>query len=158
MANSRAVVTLAKGPGDIERIRQLFHEYAASLGFDLSFQDFDEELSLLPGEYASPSGRLLLAWDDKEAAGCVALRQFSGSTCEMKRLFVRPEFRGLGYGRRLAEEAIRHARQIGYRRMVLDTISSMEAAIGLYRSLGFVEIISYRSNPVPTACFFGLDL
>jgi len=158
MACSRLIVAPAKNCHDIEAVRQLFREYVASLDFDLRFQCFEEELSLLPWEYASPSGLLLLARSDKEAAGCVALRQLIGSTCEMKRLFVRPKFRGRGYGRRLAEETIRHARKIGYRRMVLDSMSSMEAAIGLYRSLGFIEIVPYRSNPVPRACFFGLDL
>ncbi len=156
--NPRAVLTLAKVPDDIETVRELFQEYAASLGFGLHFQDFDEELSLLPGEYAPPGGCLLLAWDGGEPAGCVALRQFSGSICEMKRLFVRPQFRDLGYGRRLADEAIRHARKIGYHRMVLDTMASMQAAIGLYGSLGFRDIPPYRYNPLPGARFFALDM
>ncbi|MGB7297600.1 MAG: GNAT family N-acetyltransferase [Candidatus Aminicenantales bacterium] len=158
MTYSRLIIAPAENRHEIEVVRLFFREYAASLDFDLRFQGFEEELSLLPCEYVSPSGCLLLAWDDKEAAGCVALRRFSGSTCEMKRLFVRPKFRGCGYGRRLAEEAIRHAREIGYRRMVLDTIGSMQAAIGLYVSLGFTEILPYRYNPLPRARFFGLDL
>jgi ribosomal protein S18 acetylase RimI-like enzyme len=156
--NPRLVVASVEDANDMGTARQLFQEYAASLGFDLRFQDFDEELLLLPGEYACPGGRLLLAWHDREPAGCVALRRFSGSTCEMKRLFVMPQFRGLWYGRRLAEEAIRQAQEIGYRRMVLDTIGSMRAAIGLYMSLGFTEILPYRYNPVPGVRFFALDL
>ena len=156
--NCRPVISLAKDGDDIETARLLFRDYAASLDFGLCFQNYDQELLHLPGDYASPGGCLLLAWREKEPAGCVALRRFSGSTCEMKRLFVRPRFRGCGYGRRLAEEAIRHAREIGYRRMVLDTIGSMQAAIGLYVSLGFTEILPYRYNPLPRARFFGLDL
>lgn len=158
MTNFKLVVTLAKDPDDIETVRELFKEYAASLGFGLDFQDFDEELSLLPGKYAAPGGSLLLAWHDGEPAGCVALRQFSGKTCEMKHLFIRPQFQALGYGRQLAEEAIRQARKIGYHCMVLDTMASMQAAIGLYGSLGFKEILPYRYNPLPGARFFGLDL
>jgi ribosomal protein S18 acetylase RimI-like enzyme len=151
-------VTLAKDPDDIETVRQLFQEYAASLGFWLHFQDFDKELLILPGEYVPPGGCLLLAWQDGEPAGCAALRQFSGKTCEMKRLFIRPHLRGFGYGRQLAEEAILRARKIGYRWIVLDTIGSMQAAIGLYISLGFSEILPYRYNPLPGARFFALDL
>lgn len=151
-------MTLAKDPDDIETVRQMFQEYAASLDFSLRFQDFGEELLLLPGEYAGSGGCLLLAWHNREPAGCVALRRFSGSTCEMKRLFVRPKFRGLGYGRRLAEEAIHQAQKIGFRRMVLDTFGSMQAAIGLYTSLGFTEILPYRYNPLPGVRFFGVDL
>jgi putative acetyltransferase len=156
--NPRAVVTLAKDRDDIETVRELFQEYAASLDFGLHFQDFDEELSLLPGEYAPPGGCLLLAWRGGEPGGCVALRQFSRMTCEMKRLFIRPQFRGLGYGRKVAEEAIRQARKIGYRCMVLYTMASMQAAIGLYGSLGFRDIPPYRYNPLPGASFFALDL
>jgi putative acetyltransferase len=158
VANARAVVTLAKDPDDIETDRELFREYAASLGFGLHFQDFDQELLLLPGEYAPPGGCRLLCWYNEEPAGCVALRQFSGKTCEMKRLFVMSHLRGYGYGRQLAEEAIRQARKIGYRWMVLDTIGSTQTAIGLYVSLGFTEILPYRYNPLPGARFFVLYL
>jgi putative acetyltransferase len=158
MANPGAVVTLAKNPDDIETVRQLFQEYAVSLDFGLSFQDFNNELLILPGEYAPPGGCLLLSWHNEEPAGCVALRKFSGKTCEMKRLFIKSHLRGYGYGRQLAEEAIRQARKIGYRWMVLDTIGSMQAAIGLYISLGFTEILPYRYNPLPGARFFALYL
>ena len=151
-------IAVASSAEDMETARQLFQEYAASLDIDLSFQDFGEELRSLPGEYAFPGGRLILAWHGDEAAGCVALRRFTRTTCEMKRLFVRPQFRGLGIGRQLAEEVIRQAQRMGYRRMVLDTIGSMRTAIWLYISLGFTEILSYRYNPVPGARFFSLDL
>jgi carbonic anhydrase len=158
MACSTLIIAPAENRHDIEAARLLFREYAASLDFDLRFQGFEGELSLLPGEYSPPAGCLLLAWHNEEPAGCVALRQVWGKTCEMKRLFIRPHLRGLGYGRQLAEEAMLRARKIGYRWMVLDTISSMQTAIGLYGSLGFSEIPPYRYNPIRGARFFALDL
>jgi ribosomal protein S18 acetylase RimI-like enzyme len=138
--------------------RALFLEYAESLGFDLGFQDFEAELRCLPGEYAPPGGVLLLARVAKEAVGCVGLRPLAPETCEMKRLYVRPEARAGGAGRALAEAVIEVGRELGYRRMRLDTVPTMTAARALYRSLGFREIEPYRFNPSPGTSFMELDL
>jgi putative acetyltransferase len=144
---------------DIENARSLFREYAAWLEIDLCFQNFEKELSELPGDYAPPDGRLLLAFVNKALAGCIALRKIGEGVCEMKRLFVRPVFRGKSLGRSLAQAIIRNAKQIGYERMCLDTLPpKMNDAIGLYQSLGFKEIEPYYHNPVPGAIFMGLDL
>jgi ribosomal protein S18 acetylase RimI-like enzyme len=143
---------------EIELSRSLFVEYAEGLGVDLAFQHFAEELALLPGAYAPPAGCLLLAEYCGQPAGCVALRQIEGEVCEMKRLYVRPGFRAKGIGRAMAVAAIERARGIGYARMRLDTLPSMNAAMALYRSLGFVEIGSYCYNPVPGAKFMELTL
>ena len=144
--------------GAIFQARSLFEEYAASLGIDLCFQDFEDELKGLPGDYARPHGRLLLArWKD-EIAGCVALRRIEPEVCEMKRLYVRPEYRSRGVGRSLATEMIGQARQAGYRWMRLDSLPSMQGALTLYRRLGFREIPPYRANPVEGAVFLQLQL
>jgi GNAT superfamily N-acetyltransferase len=149
----------ASSPEEIECARALFEEYAAWLQIDLCFQNFDKELASLPGQYAPPDGRLLLAVEDDQVAGGVALRKIGEDTCEMKRLFVRSQFRGKGLGRKLAETIIAEARQIGYERMRLDTLPGrMDQAVKLYRSLGFREIPAYYRNPVPDATFMELLL
>ena len=139
--------------------RELFLEYAESLGFSLCLQDFDQELAGLPGRYAAPAGRLLLALDGGQAAGCAALQPIDGRICEMKRLYVRPAFRGRGIGRTLAQALIAEAREIGYAFMRLDTIpSKMQEAVVLYERLGFREIPPYRENPFPEALYMELNL
>ena len=149
----------AKTPGDIQQARELFQEYEAGLGISLCFQNFAEELANLPGDYAPPRGRLLLASEFDQVMGCVALRPLGPTICEMKRLFVRPEYRDRRTGRILVEAIIEEARKIGYTHMRLDTITDrMERAVALYRSIGFVEIAPYRKNPVDSATFMELDL
>ncbi len=149
----------AVSPEQVEQARALFLEYANSLDFDLCFQSFDEELNGLPGSYAPPAGRLLLASCDGQAAGCIALRKLEDEICEMKRLYVRPAYRGKGVGRRLVDAVIAEGRDIGYQRMRLDTIeSSMRDAIALYRRRGFREIAPYRTNPIAGALYLELLL
>ena len=143
---------------NLELAKTLFREYSASLSFDLDFQDFEEELANLPSGYATPEGCLLIATYTWQPAGCVALRKVDASICEMKRLYVRPQFRGLGIGRALAEAIIEQARRIGYTCMRLDTVPSMEAARALYVSLGFEVIEPYRYNPIEGAVFMELTL
>ena len=149
----------AQSAEEISRARELFEEYQAGLGIDLCFQDFDKELAELPGKYVPPSGRLFLAVEGDRMAGCVALREIEPGVCEMKRLYVRPEFRGTGLGRTLAEQVIQAAREIAYRHMRLDTLpGKMDRAIAMYRSFGFKEIEPYYSNPVAGALFMELEL
>ena len=149
----------ASSDAQIEQARQLFKEYAEWLEIDLCFQNFDKELAGLPGDYAPPDGRLLLAIEDERIAGCVALRKIGEGVCEMKRLFLRPEFRGKGVGRKLVEAILAEAKEIGYERMRLDTLPpKMNDAIALYRSLDFKEIEPYYRNPVPGAKFMELEL
>jgi putative acetyltransferase len=158
-APQQILISVAESPDDIARARELFKEYAAWLGFSLCFQGFDQELATLPGKYASPAGRLLLARCDGALAGCGALRPLEPGICEMKRLYVRPEFRGQRLGLRLTQRLIDEARGIGYELMRLDTVpSQMADANRLYRSLGFYEIPAYYNNPQPEVCYLELRL
>ena len=148
----------ADSPELIRVVRELFLEYSESLGVDLCFQGFAEELASLPGEYSRPAGRLLVMMDERQAAGCLALRPINATICEMKRLYLRAAYRGKGAGRALIDALIGAAREIGYERMRLDTLPSMTKAIAIYRSLGFQEIPPYRVNPVAGARFLELNL
>jgi putative acetyltransferase len=149
----------AESESHIARTRELFLEYAQSLGFSLCFQSFDTELATLPGHYAPPDGRLLLAECDGQLAGCVALHKLEDGICEMKRLYLRPQFRGKGLGRMLVDSIITEARQIGYSRMRLDTVEPvMKDAVGLYRKIGFREIAPYCTNPIAGALYMELLL
>lgn len=144
---------------EVQQARQLFEEYAAWLGFSLCFQNFDKEVAELPGDYAPPTGRLLLAVENDQVAGCVALRKIDDGIGEMKRLYVRPEFRGKGLGRMLTETIIEAARDAGYQRLRLDTLPGrMDQAIAMYRSLGFKDIERYYNNPYEDAAFMELLL
>jgi GNAT superfamily N-acetyltransferase len=149
----------AESATQIAQARELFLEYAQSLGFSLCFQNFDKELAELPGDYVPPSGRLLLAHYQHHLAGCVALHKLQDGICETKRLYLRPQFRGKGLGLALAERIIAEARQIGYGKMRLDTVESvMKDAVTMYRKLGFREIPPYCSNPIPSAVYMELQL
>jgi putative acetyltransferase len=144
---------------ETQQARALFEEYAAWLGFNLCFQNFDKELAELPGDYAPPNGRLLLAIENDQVAGCVALRKIGEATGEMKRLYVRPAFRGQGLGRILTDTIINAAREEGYQRLRLDTLPGrMDQAIAMYRSLGFKDIERYYNNPYEDAAFMELNL
>ena len=149
-------------PQALQATREIFLEYAQGLGVDLCFQGFDEELAGLPGEYVAPRGTLLLALADGAVAGCVALRPLDSSdypnAAEMKRLYVRARYRGLGLGRQLAEAALDAARQAGYTSVLLDTLDDMESARALYEDLGFEPIEPYYHNPIPGAHYLKADL
>jgi putative acetyltransferase len=152
-------VTQAESPAQIEQSRELFLEYAQSLGFSLCFQNFDKELASLPGDYAPPEGRLLLADYEGQLAGCAALHELEPGICEMKRLYLRPTVRGKGFGRILADRIITEARQIGYQRMRLDTVEPvMKEAVAMYRRLGFKEIAPYCLNPMSGVIYMELQL
>lgn len=148
----------ARVPDDLPAVAALLREYAAGLDVDLCFQDFEAELASLPGAYAPPAGRLLLARHDGEPVGCVALRPLGEGRCEMKRLYLRPSARGAHLGERLVRRLCDEARAAGYDEMRLDTLPSMTSAIALYERLGFVPIVPYVFNPVPGARFLALDL
>ena len=147
-----------KTMAEIDRVRCLFEEYAASLGFHLDFQHFSDELGSLPGAYAAPRGVILLATVAGQPAGCVALRPLSDKICEMKRLYTRPVFRKRGIGRALAEAVVSWGRSSGYQKMRLDTVASMKAARALYSSIGFEQIDAYCYNPLEGATYMELDL
>ena len=149
----------AQSAAQIVQARELFLEYAQSLGFSLCFQNFDQELAGLPGDYAPPDGRLLLVQYNNQLAGCVALHKLADGICEMKRLYLRPQFRGKGLGRALADHIIAEARQIGYLRMRLDTVEPvMKDAVAMYRRIGFREIAPYCRNPIAGALYMELIL
>jgi putative acetyltransferase len=159
LPNRGLLVVQASSRPQIAEARELFLEYAQSLGFSLCFQNFDKELAGLPGDYAPPEGRLLLAECEGQLAGCVALHKLGLGICEMKRLYLRPQFRGRGLGRALAEHIIAEARRIGYQHMRLDTVEPvMKDAVAMYRKLGFKEVAPYRSNPIVGAMYMELDL
>ncbi len=151
-------ITAAGGSADYAAGQTLIEEYAAALGIDLCFQNFAEEIASLPQVYGPPSGCLLLARLGGAPVGCVGVRDRGAAVCEMKRLYVRPQARKTGLGRRLAESAVEHARRLGYSRMVLDTLSSMAEAQSLYASLGFQEFDRYYENPLSGVRYLALEL
>jgi len=149
----------AKTDAEIDAARRIFREYESWLGLDLCFQGFEEELAGLPGKYSSPDGRLFLAYSEEDLAGCAALRKIDPGVCEMKRLFVRDQFRRFGIGRLLIDRLLTAARDIGYRAMRLDTYpAKMGKAVGLYRQYGFIEIPAYYHNPYEGVLFMELQL
>jgi len=151
-------IVIVEADAHVPIVKGLFQEYARGLQVDLCFQGFEQELAELPGKYAPPSGRLFLAMLDGQPLGCVALRPLAGLVCEMKRLYVRPAARGIGLGRRLAQRTIEAAREVGYKRMYLDSLGSMKEAIALYESLGFQRTHAYYNNPSSSAVFMELEL
>lgn len=152
------IFEIANSPEHYSDVKTLFLEYAESLGFDLCFQNFDKEISDLKSEYTDNGGCILLCYQNNIPAGCVGLRRFKDDICEMKRLYLRNEFRGKGIGRALAEKITGKAREYGYKAMRLDTISTMKEAISLYKTMGFKEVNAYRENPVKGAIYMELDL
>ena len=143
---------------ELEQVKSLFREYASWLSVDLSFQRFEEELLALPDNYAAPIGALFMAKVDGLAAGCVAVRRFDNTTCEMKRLFVRDAYKGRGIGKQLAAKAVEAGKALGYHRMLLDTLAHMRPAIDLYTSLGFQPIAAYYDNPISNAVYLSMPL
>jgi putative acetyltransferase len=145
-------------PDQLIEIKKLFREYETWLGFDLSFQNFEKEVSSLPGKYTPPKGAILMASFNEHIAGCIAVRPLDKDICEMKRFFVRSKFRGYGIGKKLSEAIVEKAKEIGYAKIRLDTHNTFKAAIGIYRKLGFKEIDSYYHNPMPDVSYWELDL
>ena len=146
-------------PEDLEATIALFYAYADFLGVDLTYQKFKEEMAVMPGKYAPPQGELLLARDENGIAlGCVGLRPLGGGACEMKRLYVTPEARGLGLGKALAEAIVAHARSVGYKKMLLDTLPKLKAAVALYKDMGFRRTAAYYDTPIVGTMFFVLEL
>jgi ribosomal protein S18 acetylase RimI-like enzyme len=158
MTKAQLRISEARWPDDRTIVEAMFREYVASLAEDISFQNVADELASLPGKYARPTGVVLIAREGEEAAGAVAYRMVEPGVCEMKRLYVRPPWRGSGLGRELANELIEDARTRGYRTMLLDTLASMGAARALYRDLGFVPVAPYYDNPLPGVMYMALDL
>jgi len=158
MTTTAFQLTRAETAEEFATARALFEEYAAALGVDLCFQNFERELNNLAADYGPPEGRLLLASAAGEPVGCVGVRRLADGVCEMKRLYVRPLARGTGLGRVLATEIIGAAKELGYGSMRLDTLPSMKEAVPLYRSLGFKETEAYRYNPVEGTIYMELDL
>ncbi len=156
MQNTRLII--AKTEADFETARQLFQEYADTLETDLCFQGFQQELATLPTHYGAPAGALLLLQTDNKFVGCGGLRLLEPGVGEIKRLYLRKEARGQGWGKKLLEELVQTARSKNYQKLRLDTLPSMQAAIGLYQSIGFYEIAAYRFNPVEGVKYFQLDL
>lgn len=155
-----AIIAPARFPEDAPIVRRLFRAYAEWLGQDLSFQGFEEELAALPGKYAQPDGIVLLMRDesDDQVLGCIAMRRQSGNSCEMKRLYLTDAARGKGQGRALVEALIEHARAVGYRHMVLDTLGHMNGAVRLYERTGFQPVAPYYNNPLPGVVYLGREL
>ncbi|MGE5838753.1 MAG: GNAT family N-acetyltransferase [Deltaproteobacteria bacterium] len=151
-------ICVARLPNELPAIKELFQEYADSLSFELDFQDFEEELESLPGKYAPPLGAILVAKENGDTVGCVAVRPFGEEICEMKRLYVKPSHRGRGIGRALALEIIKEAKRLGYKVIRLDTVIAMKEASALYPALGFRQIDAYCHNPLPGAMYFELKL
>jgi len=158
MTKSTLRISEARWPGDRAAVEAIFREYVASLSEDIAFQDFESEVTGLPGKYARPTGVVLLARAGADVAGAVAYRMTEPGVCEMKRLYVRPAFRGRGLARDLANELIEDARARGYRTMLLDTLASMNEARALYRNLGFVPVAPYYDNPLPGVMYMALEL
>ncbi|MEN3382383.1 MAG: hypothetical protein V7608_2427 [Hyphomicrobiales bacterium] len=158
MMPSSIRISEARWPDDRATVEALFREYMSSLTEDISFQNPEDELAALPGKYARPGGVVLIAWDGGQAAGAIAYRMFEPGVAEMKRLYIRPAYRGRGLGRELANELIDDARNCGYRTIMLDTLESMSAARALYRDLGFAPVEPYYDNPLPGVMYMALDL
>ena len=158
MRETPLVVAEARWPADRDAVESVFREYVGSLAEDISFQNVDDELAGLPGKYARPTGVVLIARDGDTTAGAIAYRMVEPGVCEMKRLYVRPAYRGRGLARDLANELIEDARARGYRTMLLDTLGSMKAARALYRDLGFVPVEPYYDNPLPGVMYMALEL
>jgi len=152
------LISRAQTPDQINEVRRLFREYERFLDVDLCFQSFEEELAGLPGKYGPPDGVLLMAMDGRQVAGCVALRKLEDGVCEMKRLYLRPQYRRRGLGRRLAERIVSEATALGYSVMRLDTLDKLKAAMGLYEAMGFRRREPYYGNPLPGVVYWELDL
>jgi len=148
----------AQSPDQVDEVRRLFREYERFLGVDLCFQSFEEELAGLPGQYGPPDGVLLMAMDGRQVAGCVALRKLEDGVCEMKRLYLSPQYRRRGLGRLLAERILNEAAALGYRVMRLDTLDKLKEAMGLYEAMGFRRREPYYGNPLPGVVYWELDL
>lgn len=158
MTSVAVIIDEASGPADLDTVRKLFREYESWLGVDLCFQGFEDELASLPGPYAPPEGVILLARTPEGPAGCIALKPLEAGVCEMKRLYVRPDFRGRGIGRALVDCLCERACATGYRQMRLDTLERLTEAIALYRSVGFRSTQAYYNNPLPGVLYWELDL